>query len=281
MSSDKSSMDLTVAQSTPDRGTCAAAGAIAPRSAADVPATWDRLWRYAPTDERDDTLLDRERRAPRWSLIRDRLTATFGTLRGLQTLELGSGRGDLSTLLAMEGAEVTLLDTSNRALDQARHRFDRLGLPARFERGDLFSPSAELRGRFDVALSSGVIEHFERDARTEAFRAHADTLNRRGVAVISVPNAWCPSYRFWKSYYELRGWWPYGMEIPYSRREMIRRGRTAGFHRVEVQGVGFWQSIGDHLGRGLLGRGPDWVARPSSLDSAMGMSLVFLGWRGS
>jgi cyclopropane fatty-acyl-phospholipid synthase-like methyltransferase len=232
-----------------------------------------------PTDERDDALLARERRTSRWAIILDRLVSNFGALRGLRTIELGSGRGDLSVLLAQSGAEVTLLDTSERALDQARKRFDRLRLSARFECGDLFTPPVRLLGSFDVALSSGVIEHFEHDVRTQAFRAHADVLNQRGLGIISVPNARCPSYRLWKFYLELRGWWPYGLEIPYSRREMIRRGRAAGFSRMEMQGCGFWQSVGDHLGRGLLGRGPDWAARSSRLDRVMGMSLIFFGRR--
>jgi 2-polyprenyl-3-methyl-5-hydroxy-6-metoxy-1,4-benzoquinol methylase len=249
-------------------------------STAAASKVWDRLWEYAPTDERDDVQLARERRTSRWATIHDRLVSNFGTLRGLRTIELGSGRGDLSVLLAQAGADVTLLDTSERALDQARKRFDRLGLTARFECGDLFTPPVRLLGSFDVALSSGVIEHFEHDVRTQAFRAHADVLNPRGLGIISVPNAWCPPYRLWKFYFELRGWWPYGLEIPYSRREMIRRARVVGFSRIEIEGAGFWQSVGDHLGRGLCGRGPDWAACPSCLDRIMGMSLILFGRRG-
>ena len=249
-------------------------------STAATSKVWDRLWKYAPTDERDDALLARERRTLRWATIQDRLVSNFGSLRGLRTIELGSGRGDLSVLLAQAGADVTLLDSSRRALDQAQKRFGRLGCSACFERGDLFAPPAHLLGSFDVALSSGVIEHFEHDVRTQAFRAHADVLNHRGLGIISVPNAWCPSYRLWKFYLELRGWWPYGIEIPYSRREMFRRARVGGFTRIEVAGAGFWQSVGDHLGRGLLGRGPDWAAWSSRLDRVMGMSLILLGRRG-
>lgn len=241
---------------------------------------WDRLWRYTPSTAKDDVLLARERRSPRWSFIVDRLERTFGAIAGLNTVELGSGRGDLSVLLAQRGARVTLLDASDEALDQARRRFDRLGLSARFARADLLSTPDAWRGRFDVAVSSGVIEHFRNVDRTRALRAHWEVLREGGAAIVSVPNAWCPPYRLWKFYLQLRGWWPYGLELPYSRRELTRRARDVGFGRLEARCVGFWQSVGDHWGRSLLGRGPDWVDRPSLLDKTMGMSVLFFGRRG-
>ena len=52
------------------------------------------------------------------------LNNAFGRIKGLNTIELGSGRGDLSVLLAERGANVTLLDASDAALEQARERFD-------------------------------------------------------------------------------------------------------------------------------------------------------------
>ncbi|MFH1108370.1 MAG: class I SAM-dependent methyltransferase [Planctomycetota bacterium] len=244
-------------------------------------AVWDQLWRHAPSEARDDALLDRERRNPRWTMILQRLEAAFGAVEGLRTIELGSGRGDLSALLAERGAKVTLLDTSDLALGQARRRFDRLGLQATYERGDLFDVCATRRGRFDVGLSSGVIEHFRGEDRTRALRAHSVALRRGGLAVISVPNARCVPYRLWKLYLELRGWWPYGFERPYTRPEMLRRSKAAGLTQLEVCCAGFWQSVGDHWGRSVLGRGPDWVDRPSCLDSVMGMSLILFGRRGA
>ena len=117
---------------------------------------WDRVWRYRPSDARDDALLEREEASPRWRLVVDRLERTFGSIDGLQTIELGSGRGDLSVLLARRGARVTLLDRSERALEEARKRLVRLGLPARFEQGDLLTRSDSKEGCFEVSLSIGV-----------------------------------------------------------------------------------------------------------------------------
>jgi SAM-dependent methyltransferase len=240
---------------------------------------WDRLWRHSPPDAKDDALLAREERSPRWSAIVERLERTFGSVAGLKTVELGSGRGDLSALLARRGANVTLLDSSKTVLAQAARRFERLKLNARFKHADMFSSLSLDSGDFDVALSSGVIEHFKGVERARSVGAHFDVLRPGGMAIISVPNAWCAPYRLWKSYLELRGWWPYGVEFPYTHRELVRLAYNVGFSRVEAGSLGFWQSVGDHLGRGLLRRGADWVDRPSRLDGAMGMTLLAFAWR--
>ncbi len=209
------------------------------------------------------------------------LEASFGSLEGLRTIELGSGRGDLSALLARRGARVTLLDTSDRALAQARSRFDRLGLTANYMQADMLGGLDRCREQYDVALSSGVIEHFTDRDRTLAVRAHHDVLRPGGAAIISVPYAWCIPYRLWKSYLELRGCWPYGLEVPYTKRELVRRAKEIGFGRVDARCMGFWQSVGDHWGKSVLGLRVDWVDRPCVLDGIMGLVLLLSARRRS
>jgi len=240
---------------------------------------WDRLWHYRPSDDRDDALLLREDQGPRWQLIVRRLEACFGDMAGLRTIELGSGRGDLSVLLAQHGAHVTLMDRSERALDEARQRFDRLGLSAQFEQGDLLIGDDHWSGAFDVSLSVGVIEHFKGDARTRVLDAHFEVLRPGGLCVVSVPHAWCVPYRLWKTYLELRGWWPYGMEIPYSRRELMQRASQAGFVDVETRSLEFWKSVGELWGRRIFGRWPEWSGRQSRMDTVMGMVLLMIARR--
>ena len=84
----------------------------------------------------------------------------------------------LPALLARAGADVTLLDASEEGLDQARRRFGRLGLPASFVCADMLGPLQPWRERHDVALSSGVIEHFVGDQRTRCVRAHREVFGR-------------------------------------------------------------------------------------------------------
>ena len=244
-----------------------------------APGVWEKAWRHRPSAEKDDALLARERAGPRFAAILARLQATFGRVQGLRTIELGCGRGDLSALLARQGAEVTLFDRSDAALREARWRFDRLGLDAHYSTGDMLEPAGPRAGAFDVALSSGVIEHFTGDDRTLALRAHLDVLAPGGLAVVSVPNAWCPPYRLWKFYLELRGWWPYGRELPYTRREILRRAGQAGFARVSACCAGLWQSVGDHLLRDMRGRRVDWAGLRSPFDRWFGFVLLLFAWR--
>jgi len=238
---------------------------------------WERLWSGIGSQSRSDELLSRERVNARWILIRNRLRDVYGSIRGLRTIELGSGRGDLSALLAQEGAEVTLLDASASALRHARERFARLGLNATFVVGDLFALHKELSRQFDVALSSGVMEHFVGGRRIAGIESHRRALRDGGMAIISVPNAACLPYRMWKLYLELRGWWPYGLESPFSATELRRAAEEVHLQHVTVDAVGFWQSVGDHILRGLFKTPFDWAGKQSRLDGAMGMSLVLMG----
>jgi len=240
-----------------------------------VVRTWDRLWTHQPSDAKDDELLARERKSKRWRLILERLRRHFGAVENLRTIELGSGRGDLSALLAQEGACVALLDSSERALFQARQRFGRLGLQAEFLKGDLFKTS-ELE-RYDIAISSGVIEHFTGHDRTRSLEAHRAVLGKKGLAIISVPNAHCFPYRLWKAWLELRGCWPYGFEKPYSRRELSRRAHQAGLGGIEVHGCGFQQAVNDQF-LSLMMHRPRKDCADSVLDDRFGLSLILFGW---
>jgi len=272
-------MSLTTVEPTATEPDAPLSPVVCADAVSDIPAVWDNLWRHAPSVARDDALIDRERRSPRWRRVASELAAGFGSIAGLRTIELGSGRGDLSALLAQLGAEVTLLDTSERALEQAQARFERLGLRVACVCSDMLDYANGASGTFDVSLSSGVIEHFRGDDRTRVIRSHFDVLRPGGMTVISVPHRWCLPYRLWKFYLELRGWWPYGMEIPYSKAELLRRARQVGFEPTGAWCMGFWQSVGDHWGKSLLRRRVDWVETRSCLDGVMGLVLLMIARR--
>ena len=239
---------------------------------------WERLWRHRLAPERDDEVIRREARGRRWRRIEATLNETFGRIEGLRTLELGAGRGDLSLLLAARGAKVTVLDRSPGALKRARERFERWDLPAEYVRGDLFDAVNPGGSGYDVVLSLGVVEHFRGADRKAAIRAHRLVLRPGGMAVICVPHAACPPYRMWKAYLELRGRWPYGLEIPYSKREMARLAKASGFSLWRLTCDGFLQSAGDHLLRRFLKHRPGWVDSPCFLDNALGGALTLLAW---
>jgi hypothetical protein len=96
------------------------------------------------------------------------------------------------------------------------------------------------------------------------------------VAVIAVPHAACPPYRLWKAYLQLRRRWPYGTEIPYTKRELRRLARKAGFVQTRLTCSGFLQSVGTHLCKEFLHRRPEWTDHPCRLDDALGLNLLLI-----
>lgn len=77
-----------------------------------------------------------------------------------RTLEVGSGSGRLSCLLAMAGYRTVCLDTSLPALAVARANYRAARARGWFVAADAFRlPFPD--GRFDVVLSTGLLEHFE------------------------------------------------------------------------------------------------------------------------
>lgn len=250
------------------------------------PHVWDRLWRHAPDERKDAARIERERRGRRWAATREFLVRAFGRIEGLETVELGSGLGDVSVLLAEQGACVTLVDFCDRALDEAKSRFTRLGLAAHYVKANLLEDLGELAGRFDFALSVGVIEHFRGADRARVLDAHARVLRDGGAVMLTVPHAHCPTYRLWKAYLQLRGWWPYGLELPYARTELTRRARAAGLADIQCETYGFRASLTDHVLRQLLRRRVEMDDRASVWDRWFGSVLMMTArkpgrWRGS
>lgn len=201
---------------------------------------WDSVWRgtkLTPISIRRK--FDRESKTLRWKAIRNSLCAQFGGLKGLRTIELGAGTGDISLLLAAEGAMPTLLDANDGALTIARFQFDVMNCTANFITGDFFDLDPSLLGQFDAAVSYGVVEHFRGVDRVLACRSHVKALRPGGMVAISVPNAHCLPYRFNKWKEELTGQWIWGIEIPYTRKELDEVAREIGLASWFIHGSSF------------------------------------------
>lgn len=77
-----------------------------------------------------------------------------------RSLEVGCGRGSLSSYFASNGWDATLLDTSSMVLKIAMNIFSNSGHLATFISGDANNlPFAE--EQFDIVASIGLLEHFE------------------------------------------------------------------------------------------------------------------------
>jgi SAM-dependent methyltransferase len=207
------------------------------------PADWDRHWRVEPLDV-DAPFA--EARTPRWRaqelLVRER----FGSFQGLRAIELGAGRGLNALLYAQRGADVTLLDVSELALEQARQLFELHGLGFTPVVADAFEPPAALRGAFDVSMSFGLCEHFLGERRAAIVRAHLDVVRPDGIALLGVPNRLAPAYRLWMGLLKARGTWPLGTEEPFGVGELAGLARRAGGRPLEPVYGSFVGSLVNH-----------------------------------
>ncbi len=134
------------------------------------------------------------------------------TKPGETVLEIGSGTGQISLQLAQAGRAVTCLDTSGDSLEFAQRCAGQLGLSIQTQCADATKKLPFENRLFDCVWSSGLLEHFYEDERRGMLREWSRVC--RGKLINLVPNAACLSYRLGKRSQELKGSWPYGLEMP-------------------------------------------------------------------
>lgn len=244
---------------------------------------WQAVWANAQlTKESVFKKVKRETRTKRWQAIRKALLVHFGTIQGLTTLELGSGAGDISLLLALEGAVPTLLDAEEKAFNLARLQFGAYGLEARYILGDFLNLDSALRGDFDVAISYGTVEHFAGEGRLRACLAHKQVLKPNGMVVISVPNAYCPPYRLDKWWRERAGTWRWGLEIPYTRSELAGIAHMMGLKAWTIHGSSFLRDWDQFLLTPLTSRIEKYLGfqfeRWTPFDKYFGHAITLMGY---
>ena len=94
-----------------------------------------------------------------WILLRELMEDVYFN-KGTRTLEVGCGRGSLSSYFSDAGYECTLLDISEDVIDKARVIFQRNDLKVKFEVGDAQKLPFDDKS-FDIVFSIGLLEHFE------------------------------------------------------------------------------------------------------------------------
>lgn len=133
----------------------------------------------------------------------------------------GFGHGTAHLAEAFPDAEVTGVDTAEKALEGARERYG--GQSIRFANLSGFVPS----GAFDLCYVNGVFHHIERAKRPEALRLIRDALGPGGHLALFENNPWNPGARL------VMGRIPFDRQaILVSPVEARRLVREAGF-RVE------------------------------------------------
>ena len=170
----------------------------------------------------------------------------LGGFEGLRAIEIGAGRGLNGLLYARRRAEVTLLDESALALEQARELYAAHGVAFDAVEADVFDLPEALQGAFDVAMSFGLCEHFLGERRRADVAAHLEHERPGGLAFLGVPNRRAPVYRAWMATLKRRGTWPLGTEEPFSARELAELARAAGGRPLEPVYGSFLGSLVNH-----------------------------------
>jgi SAM-dependent methyltransferase len=115
-----------------------------------------------------------------------------------RVLDLGCGRGELAYYFASTGHVVTAVDYSREAIQLAEQTF--AGDPELRSRVELSCESVcalRLRGEYEIAVASDVIEHLRPDELDRMYHDVSEHLSPTGIFVVhTYPNLWYFHYDY-------------------------------------------------------------------------------------
>jgi len=246
-----------------------------------TPELWDGLW-LKTTKEEDKRNLLNEENTIRWQRIESEITYHFRKFKGLKVIEVGAGSGTNSILFAKRGAKVTILDYSKQALKRSKEFFKRNNCKAEFILADALKLPENLKGKYDIAMSFGLAEHFKDTERVKVIKSHIDLIKPKGIVLISVPNKINPPYRIHKFIMAALGVWKFGEEYPFSRQEFKKISQVLRIKKVHFLGDSLISSF-RFINPFLLLKKKLGIKRQvkkergTFLDQYLSYSLVFIG----
>ncbi|MCX5704023.1 MAG: methyltransferase domain-containing protein [Candidatus Omnitrophica bacterium] len=200
---------------------------------------WDKTWAGTEYDRELLRNVKGETDSVRGRKVISYIEKHLGNIGGLKIIEVGSGGGVYSLILARRGATLTLMDYSEEALSLAKKYFESCGTTASFLRADALNPQPRLQGEFDVAMSFGTVEHFRYPKRFLIAKAHMDLVRPGGIVIISVPNILFFPHEILKFYLQRKGKWQLGYEGAFMRQELFQLGNKLGLENIQVHGSAF------------------------------------------
>ena len=126
---------------------------------------WNGLWARSVSTDEDLFRVYKEERLIRWQRIERIVLRRFGGFEDLSVIDIGAGVGTNAALMGKRGANVSVLDYSQEALDRSTRLFQRMGIPVNVIKRDVFDLPETLTRSYDVSMSFGLAEHFPGDKR--------------------------------------------------------------------------------------------------------------------
>ena len=204
------------------------------------PDLWNQVWSQSSQEKSEFwEWVERESNGIRGTKIQDYIRTHLGEIHQLKTIEVGSGLGIYSFILARLGAEVTLLDYSEKVLTLAEECFKKNGLKAKFMLQDALGIEKDVHGKYDVAMSFGTVEHFRYPQRLQMIETHINLVRNGGAIVISVPNKAFLPHEILKTYLQRKNKWELGYEGAFSRNEFLKLARQLQFSNSKLIGSAF------------------------------------------
>jgi len=110
-------------------------------------------------------------------------------IKPCRVIELGCGTGASAVWLAGLGFDVTAVDLSPLAIEQARRRADEAGARVRFLVADVLNPPSELTGPFDFVFDRGCYHVVRREDATGYVRTLRKLTRPGTLGLVLAGNA--------------------------------------------------------------------------------------------
>lgn len=191
---------------------------------------WDKLWSHK-VSYRWDSLSQ---------VIYETILKWVNPIQNLNILEAGSGTGKISLRLAIEGAQVTLVDYSEKALENSREAFGHESSQGTFILSDIRNIQAP-DDKYDLTWNAGVLEHFTFDEKVSIMEEMARITKPGGIILILTPYSKCLPYRVGKAFAEKQGAWMYGVEDPVTT--LAQEFERSGISLLDETDIGFVNSL--------------------------------------
>ena len=147
--------------------------------------------------------------------------------------EIGCETG-ISLLMTRCPKEKVFVDFDEGMIEKLRAFCGRRRIEARFVVNDMFEMRSLSDESCDVVFNSGVIEHYDREARARAVREYTRVLRPGGYLVIAYPNHYSLIYKFAYVIRRMLGpkFWPWPREL--AIRDLRAEFETNGVHYLRT-----------------------------------------------